>query len=550
VRSGRTSLAPTLDPDVLADLAQVRVDAEGEPDLATCSPRLRSFARAYALAARALTEDPRPQPTSAPVVSVRETTELNRELFNHLRAVFVGYTGTTPEKFLRGQRSFDAAVRGLGRTMSNRPSFAKSRFRAGGEALSALAKHYDAVGGIRFRAAAQASGMKFVLAGGSANYAQSALASTRSMLLYCDTLAIPDPVLPFLETAREAERFNHVRMLENIFYMLQLEPLVREDLPVPPIVVFPSWEGALEEKDVATRDGQERLVLDFFSHYLQTRFEDIVELVDYVDRHPRKFLECVEQNRLFVAAGGTEDEPLVDAVVRQREHVSHWRAPEYVELVKRMPRSRLVLTTILERLAPHFHARENSAELAASPLFSQRAQWHYFRLLQKTGVAPEPENSVGSLNISSALVDESLLWLGNVPIQDLVDLRRRNCNVTFRDRLREHVEFAAKESDGVRAVKHIERGVQQLISEHQNDVKKIVDDYQVKYSATAVAAWVTFAASFALWFPVPEALVTGPAAVALVAKYLSDKASETTQRRQASRTLLGCLAAAAAEAKR
>src|SRR5207249_431585 len=123
---------------------------------------------------------------------------------------------------------------------------------------------YDAFRGL--------GGMKLVI-GGTAWFKPTTLQAVRSMALYADTLLVPDPVLPWFEKERPEERFQLVAPLEAVFLMLHLKPLIDADLPHPAILIFPSWEKTLETRDEITRDGIGRIILDFFSHYLDTSFE-------------------------------------------------------------------------------------------------------------------------------------------------------------------------------------------------------------------------------------------------------------------------------------
>src|SRR5262249_5159934 len=149
--------------------------------------------------------------------------------------------------------------------------------------------------------------------------------------------------------------------------------------------------------------------------------------------------------------------------------------------------------TILERLAPHHHARENSHELGAAPLFHNDTQWYYFRLLERCGRQESADHI--QVNAGAGLTQESLRWLGNVPIEQLVELRRRNENQAFRARLAGYVEEVAAtggRDDLQRTASNVERGVRDLLAQHQQDIAKIVEEYQVKHAATAVGAWLTF----------------------------------------------------------
>src|SRR5581483_1757495 len=132
-----------------------------------------------------------------------------------------------------------------------------------------------------------------------------------------------------------------------------------------------------------TQDGIERLALTLFSHYLDRRFDDVSEVLDFARRSSSDFLRAVEQNSLFVAMGGSEKDSIEAAIRRQRDELALWRSAEFMEAVSHATDSELVVMSILERLGPQFHLRENAESFSASPLFSVQAQWHYFRLMSR-----------------------------------------------------------------------------------------------------------------------------------------------------------------------
>ena len=106
-----------------------------------------------------------------------------------------------------------------------------------------------------FGLAGRSGGSKLVL-GGSSRFMRPQLNAVKKMVLYADTILIPDPILPWVESPRSEERFRDVLLAQNAFLLLHLKPLVDADLPYPPIVLFPSWEKTLELQDRQTREGQ------------------------------------------------------------------------------------------------------------------------------------------------------------------------------------------------------------------------------------------------------------------------------------------------------
>jgi hypothetical protein len=139
--------------------------------------------------------------------------------------------------------------------------------------------------------------MKLVL-GGSSRFVSSHLSSVRKMLLYADSILIPDPILPWLESERQEERFRHVLLLEQAFYLLQLKPFIDSDLPYPAVIVFPSWEKQLENNDPVTQQRVFDLATTAIGHHIDKRFNGFDELTQFALNRSQEFLEAVDQSRL------------------------------------------------------------------------------------------------------------------------------------------------------------------------------------------------------------------------------------------------------------
>src|ERR1700733_3036088 len=147
---------------------------------------------------------------------MNDAVQNQRELFALLHEIFQKATGRTPKAFdpLYG---FKAAVK------SSLPSRA-------GRVESALSwgipKLYELYGRQRtslFAAAGTQGGLKVVL-GGSSRFGATQLDAVRRLILYADTVLVPDPVFAWIETPRPEERFRHIQLLEAIFFLLRLKP--------------------------------------------------------------------------------------------------------------------------------------------------------------------------------------------------------------------------------------------------------------------------------------------------------------------------------------
>ncbi|HRI06369.1 MAG TPA: hypothetical protein PKW35_01065 [Nannocystaceae bacterium] len=511
------------------------------------SSKLRTWARGYFLVSEAMDRN-RPGTTlqgeSESATSDERTKSTMRELFSHLDNVFCAYTNSRPELFTRGQ-SFAAGIQAMGRAMESDSSLARRLFTSGGEAMQRLAAFYEKSGGYLFRAAKELSGLKMVL-GGTQSFTRSGIDAVRSMMLYADTIAVPDPVFRWLEVENENEAFRLPRMLEDVLNTLALRPLVDADLPFPAIIVFPSWEGRLDRYDLQTQDSQERMMMQFFCHYFDVDFEDITEIFEFAERNPDKVIEKIESARLLVAPGASGNEAFAAQIEMIRKSMANNRAPEYQNFASKVHPATLAINTIMERLGPLYHLNENAGEMEASPLMSLPVHWRYYELLAaategiliREGVIP-----LEAASVAKSLSFSDRHWLGDVPIDALVELRRRGENREFRRRLGAQLdELRATTPETIdRTTRLVERALRELAAEHERDLEALRAKYSAIYTPLAVTSWFTLAASFLPFFPA----ITPVAALTAMSGYVGAKLSERAERARLGRSLTGVLAASA-----
>lgn len=549
--SGRLKFTEGVNDQIVRDIDKIERLSNGEIDLSSCSSELRSFARAYFLAATVRDDSSElddvsiEQKAIPPAIDLGHARQLNRVLFAHFAEVFRSLTGCLPDQFVIEGGEFSAEIRKLGGNMRANPGFAQRRMTEFHEAVNNLDRHYKESKNQRASLSAAYPGQKMVLGGGQ-SFSNSSLQAVRSMLLYTDTVLIPDPVHRWFEKEHETERFPRVRMLEDIFHLYQLRPLVDEDLPSVPIIMFPSWEKLMEEHDQETKEGQESLVLSVMSYALRASLEDLQELTDYIAQHPVRFLECMEKNRLFVAWGGSPDDPMRDAIKRQRSEWALIRSPDFVKELDSWDDARVVALSIMERLGPQYHVLENALSLDASPLFALPVQWHYFDVcynMRAKQLEAAGQLSAKTIKMVKSFSQEDMAWLGQIAVEDLVRLRGEMANINFRKSIGSimgDLESCSPQKIDY-SLSNAVTAMQKLLVEHDQELIKLDEEYRRKNVQTLTGLTISLGAAFLPWLPVVGAV----AATAAATKFAVDAVEQKMKRGQMSKTMMGVLAASA-----
>ena len=469
-----------------------------------------------------------------------------RDYFEILEEFFVGVTGQSHDSFC-SPSEFSVAINKLGETLRNNPDRSIT-FRDSFETLeSKLQKLYGQESMDCFRSAQNIKCCKINLGGGS-RFLETQLNAARKTMLVSDVVLIPDPIMPWLEAPREHEKFPLVFLIQAAYFILHLKVFLSEDFGLPPFLVFPSWEKSLEEHDQKTIESTRQLIADFFSYYINNEIENIDDVFELVDTDEEHFLAGVDKNRLFISAGGEIGEPLDTAFNNYITQAQKWRTTKFNELILGVPKGRVILHGIMERVQPQYHLLENSNELNSNPLLCVDAQAHYFALLSRMTNSRVIDFSGADESMStalSALMSKRLDFLTNINDQQLIDLRKSDENVNFRNKLREFVCNlpTIKLDDLAYAATEVCSHVEALVSGHQKEVEELNGKYKAKHSKTALIAGgglaVTMVPALA-----PFLGAALPFAIAAGGKYIADKLDEKHERKILSGSMLGIFALA------
>jgi len=395
-----------------------------------------------------------------------------------------------------------------------------------------------------FHMSKEIGGVKLVL-GGSSRFTPNKFNSIKRMLLYTDTILIPDPVLPWIEIQRKEERFASLHFLNNIFNLLHLKPLVDAKLQYPAVVVFPSWEKSLEKNDNYTQSAINNLTTLVFSYFFNREFPTIQDLMIFSNNEQNEFLEEVEKNNLFIAPGGKKDK-LTESLNTYKKFIKEQRTGHFLDVTGNLPDGPLVLMGVMERLAAQFHLLENSESLEGQPMICEDTNWHYYKLICQLYegrlsrldiLKPETAQTVRSLT------ESKFEWLGNIPIEDIKDLREENKNEEFRIKLKAYTDelYNSRIQDIDKVAGEVSKAINSLIKEHQVTLKGIQEEYNKKYRRTLVLSFITTAPIF---MPALAPFFGVLAPLTVASKYALDKIDEIKDKQKQSKSLLGVLAKA------
>lgn len=521
----------------------------GLVDITSLSPEAVATARAVALGLTFLRQEQ--QEMTEPTAF--ELHDAQCELFRLFEDLFVGLTGMASDAVTSEN---EIKARMLDRHSSRNHGIFDDFNATAGELEQLYLQNATSV----FKIAKSLGGVK-VVTGGQRRYGPSALAATRVAGLYCDTQLIPDPVYPFF-TGNLHLNAMHLQLAIVLFYILPLRPLVDARLPEPPVLIFPSFEESLEDKDAITQFGIASLVVKVVAPTCDANLTTIEELFEFAHKHENSFLDAISRERLFVPPGGNPNSvgTAQEAASIYLRELKGIRSDDVLSAMERLPRGVLVLNGILERLRPLYHLMENAEELVAQPMLSQGVHWYYFeRCAQAEALELVNERVLSreSLDVLRALQDDSLTWLANIPIDGLVDLRRNLEHAELREQLKrctaqlQLASAAPAELDAV--IREVRHGLEVMIQRQQKTIKDIEAKYSPKKWAAVVGGALSTTAGASMFFMPALAAASGVTTpvVSVIAglggggvAYANALVGQVVEKRKARKTLLGLLATA------
>lgn len=433
------------------------------------------------------------------------------------------------------------------------PDIFASSVKEAAEELSAFYTRYSVA---IYQHAKSLGGMRLVT-GGQRRFGSSAFGAVRITGLYADTQLIPDPIFPFISSELNLNAV-HLQLAIQLFYILQLRPLVDANLPVPAIFIFPSFEEVLEENDAHTKLGLEQLAIRLISPICHGQIESLEELFDYSIKQEAAFLDALMPSGLFIPPGG-EPGILLSANEAASQYLKELEGVRSFQVLDQMKKSQigpLLLTGVLERLRPQYHLLENSSELGAQALLSQPVHWHYFEKIAQANATDLRSKNVISdqaLQTLRAVQDDSLSWLANIPVTTLAQLISNNEHRWLREELNKYTNQLASAGpiDTEDMLREVGHGLASLVQRQRKSLKDIELKYAPRKAAVLTggiigAGLVASTVMLPLLYPllavgVPTVALAGAASGALIG-FGKEKVGEVVEKRHAGRSMLGVLA--------
>jgi hypothetical protein len=251
--------------------------------------------------------------------------------------------------------------------------------------------------------------------------------------LYTDTIVLPDPFLRskhiFAHYPQESRAYYFIKHALNI---LQYKDLACADVEIPIIAILPD-QAALQEKE---REFFQSLGKDdslihagkLFGRKFES-FDELIEFAQELDSIERAVAEIGDESRVLF---DTEWEGDVSAQLNQALENEHY---------KRFVNSpgMLLALQVKGRMSVSNELLIKSRRLNGTPIIDAPTSWQYLAWkMEYDSERTESETGEHDLHIVRGLQDlavNEMEWLGNIPPDALIDIRKQGAMEDIRDML-------------------------------------------------------------------------------------------------------------------
>lgn len=360
-------------------------------------------------------------------------------------------------------------------------------------------------------------GLKSLYMGKGISYLQPVSATSdflKKTALYTDTIILKDDVLTGLSSWKDRHldtRLTFGWIMQNAIEFLYMENLFSSDLNQPICALAPSfyWYAGKNNLEARINECAMKSTEDYASEIFGKDFKSVENLRKFLSeiKDWPSFLSLARKPQLLVNPDGT---PVTKENFENLQFIKSSRfgpdTPPYLdyELLLRSPFSSITMDLLY------------TGGLKSILATNFRGHWDQLTWLTKhdnemiSDISRRKMFSKDEL-VVSALQQEDLKWLGNVPINKIEELRERGELQDLRALLSENIQEIedVTDDDFLEVSRQVKYNIEQIMKKHDTDVKDLNEKYRLRYGIGVSSIAVTGTLGFVTAVFPPIALATG-----------------------------------------
>lgn len=244
--------------------------------------------------------------------------------------------------------------------------------------------------------------------------------------LYVDTIVLPCPVMRIAPLVKVLPAEDVVSLLvKHVLSAMSYRALAIADVDPPLALVVPDPRDVEPEKQKSLVEDSEPLICMHANYLFGRTFESLAHLTEFCGE-----LATVDQ---VMAELKGRDRLIFSTEWRDRDPRSQlqqtMKGPALPGLAQEVAGNH-ILKACLGRMPQAMAAQKNARHFGATPLINAETSWlHYTWMLEYEGTpVPNDSHQRKSMHVVRALVSEAgnnLEWLGNVPPETVLEIRKR-----------------------------------------------------------------------------------------------------------------------------
>ncbi|GAB2636754.1 hypothetical protein [Psychrobacter pocilloporae] len=309
--------------------------------------------------------------------------------------------------------------------------------------------------------------------------------------IYTDTLALPDPFVRskyVLENSDDATRVYY--FIKHGLNVLKYKDLACIDLTYPIVAILPDMQNLEEDdgRDIFRILGRNDAIIHA-QNIFRTDFSSEEDLIDFMSAF--KTIEDLEDQIM------NKDRILFDT-----EWNGNFR-DNFNRYKKTIPENILVGTTpgnilhsqIVSRMAISNELLLKSKQLSGVPIIEAPTSWKYFNWkLEYDSLRAENHYSVEGLHILKGLDDLShadMPWIGDIPPESLIELRRQGALHEIRDILGDSIQNLIETNpENFNATRdQLHKNIDNSLSMHRKKLEELRQK-KWKFAGRDIGSWI------------------------------------------------------------
>lgn len=307
--------------------------------------------------------------------------------------------------------------------------------------------------------------------------------------IYTDTLILPDPFLRskhiFSHYPKESQAFYIIKHAMNI---LQYKDLACADVKVPIIVILPD-RGALQEdeRDFFVNLGKDDSLIHagkLFGRSFSS-FDELMGFAQELDTVERAVAEISDENRVLFDTEWTGDISAQLNKALQSEHYKPFIDSPGV----------LLATQSLGRMTVSNELLIKSRQLKGTPIIDAPTSWKYLTWkMEYDSERMEYQTGAQDLHIIRGLQDLAMgemEWLGNIPPDSLIDIRKQGAMDDIRAMLGSGINdiVESKPTNFHRSRDKIFENINNAFSQHKQNIDELRAK-KWKFAGKDIGSWM------------------------------------------------------------